>query len=57
MIPIKYDDDGNLEEEPDAYNIYKRGVMEFDDFNYTLHNPYVLVENPKYAEIDKTKKL
>ena len=24
--------------------------MEFDDYNYAIHNPYVLVEDPKYAE-------
>ncbi len=56
MIPIKYDDDGNLEDVPDAYNMFKRGVMEFDDFNYAMHNPYVLVENPKNTNTD-TKKL
>lgn len=27
-----------------------RGVMEFDDFNYAVHNPYVLIEDPKFAE-------
>ena len=56
MIPIKYDDDGNLEEVSNAYNMFKRGVMEFDDYNYKLHNPYVLIENPKNAENDKNKK-
>ena len=30
-----------------------RGVMEFDDYNYDIHNPYVLVEDPKLAEVDK----
>ena len=50
MIPIRYDDDGNQEEEKfDAYNPFMRGVMEFDDYNYTVHNPYVLVEDPKFA--------
>jgi len=48
MIPIKYDDDGNVDE-ADAYNPFMRGVMEFDDYNYTMHNPYVLVEDPKFA--------
>lgn len=50
MIPIKYDDDGNVEEVAHAYNPFMRGVMEFDDYNYTVHNPYVLVEDPKYAD-------
>jgi len=49
MIPMKYDEDGNLEE-VDAYNPFMRGVMEFDDYNYAVHNPYVLVEDPKHIE-------
>ena len=48
-IPIKYDEESNLEEVKDAYTPFMRGVMEFDDFNYAIHNPYVLVEDPKYA--------
>ena len=56
MIPIKYDDDGNIEEVTNAYNPFMRGVMEFDDYNYAVHNPYVLVEDPKMVEDDKTKK-
>ena len=55
MIPIKYDEEDQLIEVPNAYNMFKRGVMEFDDYNYTLHNPYVLVENPKYAEDEQAK--
>ena len=27
-----------------------RGVMEFDDYNYAVHNPYILVEDPKIVE-------
>ena len=49
MIPMKYDDDENLIE-VDAYNPFMRGVMEFDDYNYTLHNDFVLVEDPKHIE-------
>ncbi len=55
MIPIKYDEEDQLIEVPNAYNMFKRGVMEFDDYNYTLHNPYVLVENPKYIEDEQAK--
>lgn len=55
MIPIKHDDDGNLEDMPNAYNPFKRGVMEFDDYNYRVHNPYVLVEDPKVVEYEKSK--
>ena len=33
-----------------------RGIMEFDDYNYSLHNPYVLVEDPKFVEdVPQTK--
>ena len=56
MVPIKYDDEGNIEEVPHAYNPFMRGVMEFDDYNYALHNPYVLVEDPKHADKEKDKK-
>ena len=56
MIPIKYDDEGNQEEVSHAYNPFMRGVMEFDDYNYALHNPYVLVEDPKYADDEKQQK-
>ena len=54
MVPIKYDDENNLEEVAHAYNPFMRGVMEFDDFNYAAHNPYVLIEDPKYTENDKS---
>lgn len=50
MIPIKTDQEGVVEEVPHAYNPFMRGVMEFDDFNYTLHNPYILIEDPRYAD-------
>ena len=56
MIPIKYDEEGNQEEVAHAYNPFMRGVMEFDDYNYAVHNPYVLVEDPKYMEEDKGAK-
>ena len=45
---MKYDEDDNLIE-VDAYNPFMRGIMEFDDYNYAVHNPYVLVEDPKHA--------
>ena len=56
MIPIKYDDEGNVEEVAHAYNPFMRGVMEFDDYNYTVHNPYVLVEDPKFLEQEAKNK-
>ena len=56
MIPMKYDEDDNPIE-IDAYNPFMRGVMEFDDYNYAVHNPYVLVEDPKHASPDRNKTL
>lgn len=56
MIPIKYDEEGNIEEVSHAYNPFMRGIMEFDDYNYSVHNPYVLVEDPKYAEDEPVAK-
>ena len=52
-IPIKYDEESQLEEVKDAYTPFMRGVMEFDDYNYAIHNPYVLVEDPKYAIVEE----
>lgn len=52
-IPIKYDDEDNLIE-VHAYTPFMRGIMEFDDYNYALHNPYVLIEDPKHAEVNPT---
>lgn len=28
-----------------AQNVFKRGVMTFEDYNYSLYNPYILVES------------
>lgn len=56
MIPINYDEEGNQEEVVHAYNPFMRGVMEFDDYNYAMYNPFILVEDPKYAEDDKQAK-
>ena len=50
MIPIKLDEEGNVEEVTHAYNPFMRGVMEFDDYNYAVHNPYILVEDPRYTD-------
>ena len=55
MIPITIDAEEQIEEVPHAYNPFMRGVMEFDDYNYDIHNPYVLVEDPKFAEVPKNE--
>ena len=53
QVRVNYDEDLNLAEDVNAYNPFKRGVMEFDDYNYAAYNPYVLVEDPKFAEPDE----
>lgn len=50
MIKIPQDEEGNSEEVSNAYHPFMRGIMEFDDYNYSVHNPYVLVEDPKFVE-------
>lgn len=31
-------------EQTSASNPFKRGVMQFEDYNYRLHNPYILID-------------
>lgn len=35
----------NLKKEQLVNSSFKRGVMQFEDFNYTVYNPHILVEN------------
>lgn len=35
------------EERESQENPFKRGSMKFDDFNYQVHNPYILIEEVK----------
>ena len=46
MIPIKTDDEGHSSDHQNHYHPFMRGVMEFDDYNYKLYNPYVLLKEP-----------
>lgn len=40
-------------------NPFKRGALGFDDFNYNLHNPYVMIENSqqKTGQDEKVERL
>ena len=49
MIPLKVDEEGAKQniEVTNPYHPFMRGVMEFDDYNYKLYNPYVLLKEPE----------
>ena len=38
-------------------NPFKRGVMQFEDYNYRLYNPYILVDKDKKAKNLQIKKI
>ena len=47
MIPLVSDEDGVVKEpHNNIYHPFMRGVMEFDDYNYKLYNPYLLLKEP-----------
>lgn len=54
MIPLKADEDGANEGVANPYHPFMRGAMEFDDYNYKLYNPYVLLKEPE-DEAEKRK--
>ena len=33
------------------YAPFKRGVMRFEDYNYNIYNPYILIDNVKGAKL------
>ena len=42
-IPIKLDEENNMiEVVQNVFSPFMRGVMEFDDYNYRMHNEYIL---------------
>jgi hypothetical protein len=48
MIPVEHDEDtGHGVEHEYSGHPFMRGIMSFDDYNYTVFNPYVLVGDPK----------
>ena len=53
-IPIKQEEDGInwVEAVQNVYSPFMRGVMEFDDYNYKMHNQYILRLNPKEVAPD-----
>jgi hypothetical protein len=34
---------------------FKRGVLQFDDFNYNMYNPYILIEKKLDIKADHVK--
>ena len=47
MVPLVEDDAGVTKEvSKNIYHPFMRGVMDFDDYNYKLYNPYVLLKEP-----------
>ena len=38
-----------------ANSSFKRGVMQFEDYNYTMFNPYILIESKEDEADDEIK--
>ena len=53
IVPNKHNEH---EERTNKANPFKRGSMQFDDFNYEQYNPYILVEEDK-AKTKKARKM
>jgi len=57
MIPVEHDEDtGHGVEYEYSSHPFMRGIMGFDDYNYTVYNPYVLVGDPKEMEQSSPEK-
>lgn len=54
MIPLKTDDQGRISEQPNINHPFMRGVMEFDDYNYTPFNEMVLLKEPEHLTKQET---
>jgi len=46
QVPIEYDEEGEVGEVENVQTPFMRGIMNFDDYNYKVFNPYILVEEP-----------
>ena len=46
MVPLEYDDEGIIQENENINHPFMRGIMNFDDYNYQVFNPYILLEEP-----------
>ncbi len=53
MVPIKTTEAGLLELPDNQNHPFSRGIMEFDDYNYSNYNDYVLLKEPDAAEKQK----
>ncbi len=50
MVPIKYDEEGRIQEPNNPEHPFMRGIMNFDDYSYTQFNSYVLIAEPHESE-------
>ena len=50
MVPLKTDELGHPIEPKNKNNPFMRGIMEFDDYNYSNLNDFILLEEPAMAE-------
>lgn len=50
MIPVDQGSNGQMTEPNNTTHPFMRGIMTFDDFNYTQFNDYVLLEEPSQIE-------
>jgi hypothetical protein len=53
MVPLKEDELGRMHEPKNKNNPFMRGIMEFDDYNYSQVNEFILLEEP--AELEKKR--
>lgn len=52
IVPVKL-----LKKECVANSSFRRGVMEFEDFNYAVYNPHILIEEREGAILDQRKEV
>lgn len=47
MVPIETDDDGMSIPMDNEFGPFYRGVLQFDDYNYRVINPFLLLPKPE----------
>ena len=50
MVPIKVTDSGEIVKPENTEHPFMRGIMKFDDYNYSNYNSYILIEQPSQLE-------
>lgn len=56
MVPIEHDEDGLPTTKENEYGPFNRGVLQFDDYNYTVINPYILLTGNENKDPKEKKK-